>query len=236
MTNKKEVMRRILESGGVEIRDVNGGADPFLYSSGNRGPGYVDIKGRVGWDSVFEPMMALFADHLIAQKIECDLIVGMMTGGALPGYRLKQLLSEKMGRRIIYIYQRGARKIGGHQELDTGDRNNSFIPAQSKTLIVEELVNFAETTVNGATYEREEKGRIVTDAATVLFYQNPVAVERLKAHNINLHWIIGLRDDLLPFAVDEGFFTKKIVDQYYEFLDNPEVWNISRGFQFFEGR
>ena len=31
----------IIEAGGMEIRDVDSGEEPFLYSSGNRGPGYI---------------------------------------------------------------------------------------------------------------------------------------------------------------------------------------------------
>ena len=234
---KEKVMKLILESsGGVEIRDVDAGEESFLYSTKNNGPGYADIKGRVGWDEVFEPMVDLLADKLIEDEVDFDLLVGMMTGGSMPGFRLKQIMSERLGKRIVYIYQRGARKVGGHQEFDTGDRNNPHILAKCRTLIVEELVNFAETTTNGVLYERNEKGRIVEDAATILFYQNPMAIDKLKRHNINLHWIIGLRDDLLPFAVKEGFFSQRLVDKYFEFLNNPKDWNLKRGFEFFEGR
>ncbi|HLB50803.1 MAG TPA: hypothetical protein VJL38_01335 [Patescibacteria group bacterium] len=231
---KAHVMRLLLESGGLEIRAVDEGAEPFLYSSKNHGPGYVDVKGRVGFDEVFEPMVELLVDVLIEDKVQFDLIVGMMTGGSMPGFRLKQLLQERLGRRIVYIYQRGARKVGGHQELDTGDRNNPHIPAGVRTLVVEELVNFAETTCNGVRYEREEKGRVVTDAATILFYQNPLAVERLKRNNIALHWVITL-PELLDFAVGEGFYPPQLVNAYRGFLQNPRKWNEDRGFTFHVG-
>jgi len=232
---KRNVMELILKSGGVEIRDVDNGEEPFLYSSKNHGPGYIDIKGRVGFDEVFEPMVDLLADKLVADKVQFDLIVGMMTGGSMPGYRLKQIMSERLKKRIVYIYQRGARKVGGHKELDTGDRNNPYILPGCQALVIEELVNFAETTTNGVLYEREEKKRRVDDAGTILFYQNPIAIERLKRHKINLHWIIGLRDDLLPFAAKEGFFSEEVVNGYLEFLDNPKDWNLKRGFKFFKG-
>ncbi|MEA3464316.1 MAG: hypothetical protein U9R14_04590, partial [Patescibacteria group bacterium] len=110
---KKNIMGLILESGGVEIRDVDNGEEPFLYSSKNHGPGYIDIKGRVGFDEVFEPMVDLLSDKLIDDDVQFDLIVGIMTGGSMPGYRLKQIMSERLRKRIVYIYQRGARKVGG---------------------------------------------------------------------------------------------------------------------------
>jgi len=227
------IMRLILESGGIEIRDVEKGEEPFLYSTGNHGPGYVDIKGRVGFDDVFEPMISALADLLIAKNIDFELVVGMVTGGVIPGYCLKQIVSQRLGKPVVFIYQRGARKAGGHRELDTGDRGNLLIRPGCRTLIVEELVNFAGTTTNGALYERDVKGRNVVGAATILFYQNPVAIERLRANRIPIHYLIGLKDDLLPFALNEGFFSQHLVRQYLEFLNDPAGWHAKFNLPFY---
>ena len=229
---KNLAMKLILESGAVEIRDVDSGEDPFLYSTKNRGPGYIDIKGRIGFDEVFEAMTELLFQKLVKDDICPELLVGMMTGGSLPGYRLKQKLAKYFQRRVVYIYQRGARKVGGHLELDTGDRSNPYIKQGCNTLVVEELVNFAGTTTNGVLYERK-KNRAVDHAACILFYENPVAIKKLKKHNINLHYAIGLQSDLLPFAVDNGFFSIQLAELYLSFLKNPKEWNESRGFKFY---
>ncbi len=228
---KRQVMRAIIQSGGIEIRDVDGGEEPFVYSSKNRGPGYVDIKGRVGFNKVFDPMVDLLADTLVADKVDFDMIVGMMTGGALPGYRLKQLIQEHIGRPIVYVYQRGARKVGGHGELDTGDRNNPDVVPGIRTLVVEELVNFAVTTCNGVAYERG-LGRTVTDAACILCYENPVAIQRLRENHIELHYPISL-PEILHFGGQEHLLQSQAVDSYMQFLEDPRAWNESRGFQFY---
>ncbi len=229
---KEKTMALIIESGGLEIRDVDNGQEPFLYSTGNHGPGYVDIKGRIGFDEVFEAMAELLFQKLVEDNICPELVVGMMTGGSLPGYRIKQKLAEYFGKRVVYIYQRGARKVGGHLELDTGVRDNPYIKVACDTLVVEELVNFAGTTTNGVLYERS-KGRKVDHAASILFYENPVAVERLKKNNIQLHYPIGLKTDLLPFAADNGYVSAQKVQLYLNFLENPKRWNESRGFKFY---
>lgn len=228
---KQGVMFGIIVSGGVEIRDVDGGEEPFVYSSKNCGPGYVDIKGRVGFDHVFEPMVSLLADRLMADGVDFDLVIGMMTGGALPGYHLKQVMANRLRKRIVYAYQRGARKVGGHGELDTGVRNNPQVPPGIRTLVVEELVNFAVTTCNGVAYERSQ-GRTVTDAACILFYENPVAVARLEVNAINLHYAISL-PELLHFGSNEGLLNPKFVKSYLKFLEDPKKWNEDRGFQFY---
>lgn len=229
---KEEFKHKLWQYNRVEIRDVQNGEEPFLYSTLNRGPGYTDIKGSVGIDDLFELALELLAIRLILDGVDdIELIVGMMTGGSLPGYRLKQLLTERYGRIVRYIYQRGSRKPGGHRELDTGDRKNPYIAPGCKTLVMEELVNFAGTTTVGVLYERNEKKRIVTDAACILFYENPVAIKKLKEHEINLHYVVGL-PELLDFGVANGYATKYLVDQYREFLRDPKAWNESRGFEF----
>ncbi len=186
---------------------------------------------RGGIDEFFEPAVELLADVVVRDQVPVDLIVGMMTGGSLPGYRLKQHLQARLGKRIIYIYQRGSRKVGGHEELDTGDRNNPFVPDGCRALIVEELVNFAGTTTNGVLYERA-KGRVVDHAATILFYNNPVAIKRLEADNITIHWVVTL-PEVLDLGLVEGYITKDQFDQYKSFLHDPKFWNESRGYQFF---
>jgi orotate phosphoribosyltransferase len=232
---KEKLMRSLWENKRVEIRDVDAGETAFLYSTKNHGPGYVDIKGGVGIRSLFEDMLDLLADRIILDGLtDIELIVGMMTGGAMPGFRLAYLLSERLERTIHYIYQRGARKEGGHAELDTGDRNNPLIKPGCKTLVVEELVNFAGTTTNGVLYERNEKKRIVEDAACILYYENPVAISKLEANSIRLHAVVGL-PGLLNFGLREKYATEKAVASYFEFLRDPRHWNESRNFTFYGG-
>jgi orotate phosphoribosyltransferase len=224
-------IRSMFEFGRIEIRDVDGGQKPFLYSTKNHGPGYVDVKGGIGIDEFFEPAVELLAEIIVRDQVPVDVIVGMMSGGALPGYRLKQHLQARLGKRIVYIYQRGARKEGGHGELDTGDRNNPFVSDGCHVIIVEELVNFAGTTTNGVLYERT-KGRVVDHAATILFYKNPVAIKRLETNNIALHWVITL-PEVLDIGLSEGYITQSLFDQYLAFLRDPKSWNESRGYPFY---
>ena len=49
-----EIASRLINSGAVEIRDVDNGESPFNYSTGNRGPGYLQIKGLVGQPSILK--------------------------------------------------------------------------------------------------------------------------------------------------------------------------------------
>ena len=59
--SEEAVCVKMLEAGAVDIRDVDGGEEPFLYSSGNRGPGYVMVKGLVTRQEIFKPLVEQLA-------------------------------------------------------------------------------------------------------------------------------------------------------------------------------
>ena len=56
----------------MDIRDVSGGEEPFVYSSGNRGPGYVMIKGLVGQPPVLNYLTTQLALKLAEAKKEIE--------------------------------------------------------------------------------------------------------------------------------------------------------------------
>lgn len=141
LTNE-EICRVILDAGAVEIRDIGAGEEPFLYSSGNWGPGYVSIKGLVGQEEAFKTLTEQLALRLIESGIEFDFIAANATGGMVPGYQLREDLQEMTGRHIPYVYTRGTRKPGGHKELVTGIPGSPIMQGD-RPLVIEELVNFA---------------------------------------------------------------------------------------------
>jgi len=167
-------------------------------------------------------LMKFLCDNLgnkILSICSPDLVAGNVTGGMLPGW----LLSRYM--MLPYVYVRDSRKKGGHKEQVTG--LGPHIPRDCHCLVVEELVNFAQTTINSANLLRSMAFR-VTHAATILSYENPIAVESLQDNNLVLISLITL-DDLLRVAEAEGLFSKRAIDDYRLFLQNPWQWQVLRG-------
>lgn len=219
----------VLDAGAVSIRDVDAGEEPFLYSSGNWGPGYVSIKGLVGRESVFKALTFNCAKRLVDQEADFDFVAANATGGMVPGYQVKEYYQQITGRKVPYIYVRNTRKIGGHQEYATGLINNPEIPQGSKPLIYEELVNFAQTTLNSRTVLADE-GYNATHAGTILHYENPEAVARLQEENLILIPTLRLKT-VLEVAQETGRFSAKAVDDYRTFLKDPLSWQAARGLE-----
>jgi len=213
----KKLMERVIEVGAIEIRDLSQGEEPFLYSSGNWGPGYVMIKGLVSQRPLLENILMELSKKVYRKTGEkLDFVAGNATGGMVPAWILAKYLERP------YVYVRASRKKGGHQDVITGDQQNVLILEGCKALVVEELVNFAETTCASAEKLRKE-GYEVKYAATILSYDNPVAHERLKELGVELICLFTL-EELIDVAEATGAFSEAAVADYREFLKDPMAW------------
>lgn len=221
----------LLDVGAVDIRDVDGGEEPFLYSSGNFGPGYVMVKGTVGNQGVFKPLVEQLALRLVDDEVEFDHVAGNATGGMVPAYQCREDYQRLTGRSDVeYVYVRGTRKEGGHRELITGidhvaPTREDGSPAH--WLVVEELVNFGETTTNSLNLLRG-LGFVANKAGTILYYDHAEVNERLAENNIDLTRLTTL-PNLLDVAVSEGFYSQDAVASYRDFLASPAEWQQVRG-------
>jgi len=238
-TTIDEVALMVLGAKAVEIREIpskvtNDEVDilpvenqPFLYASGNWGPGYVTIKNLVGRKQIIRALTQQLAG-LVAERVpHLGFVAGNVTGGVVPAWLISEELETILGRIVPFVYIREARKKGGLKELITGIANNPEIPLDANGLVVEELVNFAQTTCNGAEAVRDA-GRVVTHAATILFYNNPEAIKSLQEHGIEMIYLFTL-PDLLAVAERGKTHSQKAIDDYRKFLANPLGWQAARG-------
>lgn len=229
MIDTKALALKILQEKAVVIRDVDGGEKPFLYSSGNWGPGYCMIKGLVGKKWLMKELVWALSAMVAKAAPKLEFVAANATGGMVPGWMLSEDLEmdTRLNRPVPYVYVRGTRKKGGHGELVTGIANNDLIGRGQRALVVEELVNFAETTCNSAEALRE-LGYEVTHAACILFYDNPVAIQRLKDTGIELIHLLTL-PEILDVAEQKKTHAPHVIQSYRDFLADPKGWQDKRG-------
>jgi orotate phosphoribosyltransferase len=225
----ERIALNIIAAKAMEIRDVDAGEEEFLYSSGNRGPGYVSIKNQVGKKTLMKPMAQNLAIKVAQLAPNLDFIAGNVTGGVIPAWLLSEYLEPIFGRIVPFVYIRDTRKKGGQKELITGIKDNPEIPAGANGIVVEELVNFAETTCNGAEALREA-GYEVTHAACILFYNNPEAIKSMEKHKIEMIHLITL-PEMLEIAEKHKTHPLKAINSYREFLKDPLGWQAKRGLE-----
>jgi orotate phosphoribosyltransferase len=225
----EEAVLKVLQAKAVEIRDVDAGEEPFLYASGNWGPGYVSIKNLVGRKEIIRFLCQELAKKVAEKAPQLEFVAGNVTGGVIPGWLLSEYLEPLLGKTVPFVYIREMRKKGGQKELITGMANNPEIRPGANGLVVEELVNFAQTTCNGAQALREG-GYTVTHAACVLFYDNPEALKSLQEVGIEMVYLFTL-PQLLEVAEKHQTHSQKAIDGYREFLKDPLGWQAKRGLE-----
>jgi len=238
--NIEEIGLMVLKTRAVDIRNVPLNVtneeveelplekQPFLYASGNWGPGYVTIKSLVGRKKIIKFLVQQLARNIVERVPYVDFIAGNVSGGMIPGWILSEEIEVLLGITIPFVYIRNARKKGGQKELVTGITNNPEIIPGSNGLVVEELVNFAQTTCNGVEALRDN-GYSVTHAATILFYDNPEAVRALKDTGTEMVYLFTLID-LLTVAEKYQTHPQQAIDSYREFLKDP-IWQAKRGLE-----
>lgn len=225
-TIRRDFVRQMLDAKILEFRDVTKGEDPFVYSTGNKGPGYLMVKGLVSQRRLFKALVYHLAFAVLDTFPDVEYVAGNVTGGVVPGWELADALSTLTARHIPYVYVRDARKQGGQGEQITGDKNNDFFRPGRRGIVVEELVNYAQTTTNSALVQREA-GLDVRHAATILFYDQPEARALLFKHGVQLIPLFTL-PELLDIAVEAGADPFS-VDEFRGFLIDPAGWQRERG-------
>ena len=238
LTNEEEVSafdagKLIIDAGAFEIRDVDNGEAPFFYSSGFWGPGYAMIKGLVSSPHVLNLLVNQLALKLIDSGKEFDFVSANVTGGMVPGAYLRNHYELKTGKNVPLVYIRNTRdisglgKVGGHFENITGTKTGKNVVQGMTGLIVEELVNFANSTGNAGIILRQA-GYKVNDSVSILFYNNPNAMKLLKELNLNYTYVIAL-PELISVAEETNLYTQEGIDTYRAFLKDPAKWQEEKG-------
>lgn len=212
----------------AEVPALPESQQPFLYASGNWGPIYLMIKGLVGWMEL-EEQLAKYLAFEVAERWpdKFHFVAANMTGGAIPGWEVAKNLRDFLGRPMPYTYIRETRKTGGQKELITGLKNNPNIPVGARAINMEELVNFAQTIVNGAKCLRDA-GHPCNHGACYVYYDNPKANTDLVNAGIEMTYLFTV-SELIEVADRYVTHSEELLEEYYEFRENPLQWQADRG-------
>jgi orotate phosphoribosyltransferase len=225
----EHIGKRILDTGALEIRDISAGQEPFLYSSGNKGPGSLMVKGLTGQPAVLKYLSEQLAARVAHQDF--DFVAANVTGGLVPGAELRNYVERVRRKDVPFVYVEGTRRVDtGMKDLGVtvvGLEFNPLIEIGYKGIINEELVNFAQTTTNSAIALREI-GFPVDRASTILSYNHQAALDTLEKTHVKLTPLITLQD-LLKVAESVGKFDGKLVDDYKSYLADPKGWQLRHG-------
>jgi len=218
-----DISRMLINKGAMEIRDLASGEEPFLYSSGLWGPGYLMVKGLVGQPAVMRDFCWNLALKL--KDEDFDFVIGNVTGGMIPGWQLRNFLEIVRGEKVPFVYAEGTRlleKKGLVEGELVGNNQNHNIKQGDQALVVEELVNTAGTTT-GSTLHARDLGYKARKAACVFHYKNTMALKRLERYGIDLNYLATL-PQTLDIAEEEKLVKPRAVQDYRFFMEHPHQY------------
>ncbi len=230
---RHRIMRNILDAGVVDIRNLFAGEAPIPYTSGKSGPVYVGLKELIGRTSLFDDLITFLAD-VVRKELPCPVqfLMGTATGGIIPAYKIAEKLRRFWNRKGVPSgYVRDSAK---NNEWLVGVRNNPAIEKGDSCLLVEELINFGETTMRSVRVLREA-GYKITHVACFLWYGNPYAVEVLRREKIEVIHLFTL-PQLLDMAQERGLYVVEVLEECREFLRDPIKWTETYRVPFQESR
>ena len=186
--------------------------EPFTYTSGAKGPVYVDCRRPIAFAEERSQLMGFAAEMLK------DLNIDYMAGGETAGIPYAAFLAERMHKNMLYVRKKPKgfgrmAQIEGH--FEEGSNPN--------VLLVEDLQRDGGSKIPFVNVLRES-GATVTDSFVVFHYGTfKKSEETMKELGVNLHALCTWWD-ILDVAKEQDYFDASVIDSVELFLNEPEQW------------
>lgn len=208
----------LLHFGAVRI--AKDGEEPFTYTSGNKGPIYVNCRVLVS-TAEHRKVLAGFLMNLIRCYRGADDFVA---GGATAGMPFAQDVADLLGKPYFYIKKAGEADHGAKQRV-VG--NHDLLVG--KGILVEDLITDGKSKVSFVKALRD--AGVECDRCLTIFDREQGGWKRLQDIKVDLHSLTTLRRTL------DTARTKHIIDQatfnaVRQYLDHPKAWSDARGYAY----
>jgi len=217
----KETIAREASKILIETQSVLFNADePFTYTSGRKGPVYVDCRRLISFPRARGLLMDMGAS-LLCQNIGSESFE-MLAGGETAGIPYAAFLSERLNTPMLYVRKKPKgfgrmAQIEGHMEHDG-----------TKVILVEDLQTDGgskQVFVNAL----RDAGAVVEHAFVVFHYGIFAASEKnMSDLGITLHSLTSW-PEVLETAKAGNYFDTKTLDSVERFLGDPVQWSVDHG-------
>ncbi len=195
--------------------------DPFTYTSGNKGPIYVDNRKIISYP-IFKNVIASFFAHILEFEIKEDItcIIGGETAGMSFAEHLADLLNK------IYFYVRKQSKGYGIKSRLVGDLNM----LKGKAVLIEDLITDGGSKIS---FIEGIRDNIECNHTLVVFDREQGGAAKLKKMGVSLHSLTTLKDTL-KIGKEYNFINSETYDYVQEYLQDPKSWSEKRDFEWFD--
>jgi len=193
--------------------------EPFAYTSGNKGPTYIDCRRLASFPKERDILMRDGA-RLLAGEIGSDNI-DVLAGGATAGISYAALLADRLRKPMVYVRKKSKghgrmAQIEGHlpEENESGNPPN--------VVLVEDLQNRGSSVK--VFVDALRKTGVNTEHAFVLFnYGLKTSKNDMRELGVTVHALASW-DSVLEIAKTKNYFDDETLASVEAFLNDPAKW------------
>ncbi len=191
--------------------------DPFIYTSGKRGPVYVDCRRLISFPEARSRLMDFGAQ--ILKEFNPDYIAG----GETAGIPYAAFIAERMNKPMLYIRKKPKgfgrmSQIEGYMEEGT-----------PHVALIEDVQNFG-VSVKVFVDALRAAGARIEHLFVIFQHGHESSKQNMRDMGIELHALTSWKD-ILKVARAEGYFDDATAASVEEYLQNPDKWAADRGFR-----
>ena len=202
-----ELAERLLQINAIKLNVRN----PFTWASGLRAPIYCDNRRILSFPEVRSWVADRFVDAIHEHYRDAELIAGVATGAIAIGV----LVAGKMD--LPFVYVRSKPKSHGLESQIEG-----YAPAGKKTVIIEDLVSTAKSSL-AAFHALKGKKLSILGMASIFSYDLDIAEKNLAEAGCRLV-SLGNYDTLLETAIHKNIINQDELHELKQWRKDPENW------------
>jgi len=208
----RETARILLDTRSV-LFNIN---PPFTYTSGRKGPVYVDCRRLISFPKERKILMDIAAEAIRAQVPDIDIIAG----GETAGIPYAAYISDRMDKPMIYVRKK-AKGVGRNAQIE------GHMDPGKKVLICEDLQNYG-TSVK-VFVDALRAADAIVDTVFVLFTYGHAST-KTEMQDLGMNTIaLSNWASVIELAREENRFDTATLDSVEKFLGDPVGWSVAHG-------
>lgn len=189
---------------------------PFTYTSGRKGPVYVDCRRLISFPKERAMLMDFGAATIKAKCPDIDIVAG----GETAGIPYAAFISDRLAKPMIYVRKK-PKNVGRNSQIE-GD-----IAPGNRVIITEDLQNYGVSVK--VFVEALRAAEAVIDTVFVIFtYGHESTKKEMKDLGMNTIALCSW-PDIIALAREEKRFDASVIDSVEAFLKDPVAWSIAHG-------
>lgn len=189
---------------------------PFTYTSGRKGPVYIDCRRLISFSKERKSLMDFAANAIRAQAGDIDVIAG----GETAGIPYAAFIADRLEKPMIYVRKK-AKGVGRNAQIEGNLDNNK------RVLICEDLQNYGNSVKVFVDALRAADATV--DTVFVIFtYGHESAKKFMADEGLKLIALCDWRA-VIDLAREEKRFDESVLKSVEDFLKDPVAWSVAHG-------